>query len=65
MVDENPKEKPKKEKKYVIQVCQELIDIFEIIRQNVAYNTWGTDEKYSYYKCSKILANRVKKAKVY
>jgi hypothetical protein len=48
-----------------IRISDELLEIFEKIRNNVSYNTWDAEEKLSYYKCSKILAARVRKANIY
>lgn len=55
----------KKEKGRNIRVCDELIEIFEKIRGNVDDLTWGAEDKMSYYKCSKVLAQRVRKYNIY
>lgn len=54
-----------KEQRFVVQISKELKEILDQIRDNVEYNTWGAEAELSYFKASKILAARVKKAGVY
>lgn len=63
MVEE--KKERYKEKRYSLQISQELKDILDKIRANVEYSTWGVETDLGYFKASKILAIRVKNSKVY
>lgn len=62
-----PEEKKQryKEKRYIIQVGKELKDILDKIRENVNYSTWGVESDLGYFKASKILAIRIRKANIY
>lgn len=50
---------------YIIEVCPELLEILDIIKKNVREYTWGAEEDIGNFKASKILANRIRQAKIY
>lgn len=55
----------KKEKRTTIAICDELKEILNKIRENVSYSTWGVEDNLSYFKATKILAIKIKKANIY
>lgn len=62
---ETNNKKKKSERGVIVEVCPELVQIFQKISKNVEDYTWGAQKRLSNLACSRILCQRIKKANIY
>jgi hypothetical protein len=48
----------------IIRISTELDEIFQSLREKVSEVTWGASDDMSYYKLSKILARKIRAARI-